>query len=109
MAHRQHEQPIPKSYTELLVKDITVSHYPSTSPVATDVIIVTLNRPKQRNAFTRDMMSFFELCYPLFDRDERVKSIVLTGAGDFFCAGADLDIGFNAPGERERVIDHRDR
>ncbi|KAK4498077.1 hypothetical protein PRZ48_010733 [Zasmidium cellare] len=44
----------------------------------------------------------------MFDLDERVKAIVLTGSGDFFCAGADLDIGFNSGGERERLVDHRD-
>lgn len=44
--------------------------------------------------------------YPMFDVDERVKVIVLTGAGKTFCAGADLDIGFQ--GGKERVMDHRD-
>jgi len=41
-----------------------------------------------------------------FDVDERVKVIVLTGAGKTFCAGADLDIGFSS--NRERPADHRD-
>jgi enoyl-CoA hydratase/carnithine racemase len=86
---------IPESYSTLPTKHITVSHYPASSPVATPVIVVTLNRPKQRNAFTIQMMHDFELCYPMFDVDERVKCIVLTGAGKTFCAGADLEIGFN--------------
>jgi hypothetical protein len=43
---------IPQSYTSLPVKDITISHYPASSPVATPIIVVTLNRPKARNAFT---------------------------------------------------------
>ena len=62
---------------------------------------MTLNRPKQRNAFTIQMMHDFELCYPIFDVDERVKCIVLTGAGKTFCAGADLEIGFNSAGTAE--------
>jgi enoyl-CoA hydratase/carnithine racemase len=86
---------VPESYTNLPTKHITVSHYPASSPVATPVVVVTLNRPKQRNAFTIQMMHDFELCYPMFDVDERVKCIVLTGAGKTFCAGADLEIGFN--------------
>ena len=98
---------IPKSYSSLPTKDIKVSHYPEDAPEATPVIVVTLNRPKQRNAFTLQMMADFELCYPLFDVDERVKCIVVTGAGKTFCAGADLDIGFH--GGRERIMDHRDR
>lgn len=99
---------IPETYTSLPLQHIKVSHYPEDAPTATPVVVVTLNRPKQRNAFTDQMMKDFELCYPMFDLDERVKAIVLTGAGDFFCAGADLDIGFRATGERERPIDHRD-
>lgn len=106
---------VPNSYTNIPTKDITVSHYPADSPVATPVIVVTLNRPKARNAFTIQMMSDFELVYPIFDVDERVKCIVLTGnpAGKAFCAGADLDIGFNAASGAEgtvktRIQDSRD-
>ena len=100
---------IPKSYEALPVKDIKVSHYPENAPEATPVVVVTLNRPKQGNAFTIQMMRDFELVYPMFDLDERVKCIVITGAGKIFCAGADLDIGFPSGGERERLVDHRDR
>ncbi len=99
---------LPASYETLPVKDIKVSHYPEAAPEATSVIVVTLNRPKQANAFTLQMMRDFELVYPMFDLDERVKCIVITGAGKFFCAGADLEIGFPSGGDRERTVDHRD-
>jgi enoyl-CoA hydratase/carnithine racemase len=51
---------------------------------------VTLNRPERRNAIGTEMTS--ELLYALEDAhaDERARSIVLTGAGSAFCAGADL-------------------
>lgn len=100
---------IPRSYETLPVKDIKLSHYPEGAPEATQVILVTLNRPKQGNAFTNQMMTDFELVYPMFDLDKRVKAVVITGAGKFFCAGADLEIGFPSEGDRERIIDHRDR
>jgi enoyl-CoA hydratase/carnithine racemase len=102
---------VPESYTNLPTKHIIVSHYPASSPVATPVIVVTLNRPKQRNAFTIQMMHDFELCYPMFDVDERVKCVVLTGAGKTFCAGADLEIGFNGAGtaEGEERVTNKDR
>jgi len=100
---------IPSSYTVLPVKDIKVSHYPQNAPEATSVIVVTLNRPKQGNGFTPQMMRDFELVYPMLDLDERVKCVVITGAGRMFCAGADLEIGFPSSGERERLVDHRDR
>jgi enoyl-CoA hydratase/carnithine racemase len=94
------------SYETLPLTHIKATHHPAGSPSATPVIIVTLNRPKNQNAFTGDMMRDFEQVYPMFDLDERVKVIVLTGAGKTFCAGADLDIGFQ--GGKERVMDHRD-
>jgi enoyl-CoA hydratase/carnithine racemase len=54
------------------------------------------------------MVLDFEKFFPMFDVDERVKVIVLTGAGKTFCAGADLDIGFNNHVERRPATDHRD-
>jgi enoyl-CoA hydratase/carnithine racemase len=55
-----------------------------------DVARVTLNRPERRNAIGTEMTS--ELLYALEDAhaDERARSIVVTGAGNTFCAGADL-------------------
>ncbi|KIW52888.1 hypothetical protein PV05_08501 [Exophiala xenobiotica] len=102
------EVQIPKSYSTLPVRDIKISHYPEHAPEATAVIVITLNRPKQGNAFTIQMMYDLELAYPMFDLDERVKCIVITGAGRTFCAGADLDIGFPSGGEREKLVHHRD-
>jgi enoyl-CoA hydratase/carnithine racemase len=99
---------IPTSYETIPATHIKVSHHPSGSKTATPVVIVTLNRPEKQNTFTREMMDDFEKVYPIFDVDERVKVIVLTGAGKSFCAGADLEIGFNS-GSKERVMDHRDR
>lgn len=101
---------VPESYETVDIKDVKVSHYPAGAPSATPVIIVTLNRPAKQNAYTINMMHSFEKIYPMFDVDERVKVIVLTGAGRTFCAGADLEIGFggvNTQG-RERIMDHRD-
>jgi enoyl-CoA hydratase/carnithine racemase len=55
------------------------------------VLIVTLNRPERRNAWTDDMELQF---YAAIDRavaDEDVRSVLLTGAGDSFCPGMDLE------------------
>ena len=32
--------------------------------------------------------------YKMFEPDQRVRCIVMTGAGKMFCAGMDLEIGF---------------
>lgn len=53
-----------------------------------DVATVTLNRPHQRNALNRRMRD--ELRYFLSDVSPSLKVVVLTGAGDVFCAGMDL-------------------
>ncbi|KAG0646124.1 AF-toxin biosynthesis 3-1 [Hyphodiscus hymeniophilus] len=97
---------IPLSYETLPTTHIALTHQPAGTSSATAVVIVTLNRPKNQNAFTGEMMDDLLRVYAMFDVDERVKVVVLTGAGKTFCAGADLDIGFQ--GGREKVIDHRD-
>ncbi|GME45008.1 Enoyl- hydratase isomerase [Neofusicoccum parvum] len=99
---------VPASYETVPTTHIQVSHYPAGAETATPVVVVTLNRPEKQNAFTVQMMEDFEKVYPMFDVDERVKVVVLTGAGKTFCAGADLEIGFDHA-DRERIMDHRDR
>ena len=58
---------------------------------------ITLNRPDKKNAITMDMWA--ELAR-LFDdiatsQDDRV--LVITGAGDAFCSGADLSGAADGP------------
>ncbi|RAL12033.1 enoyl-CoA hydratase/isomerase family protein [Aspergillus homomorphus CBS 101889] len=98
---------IPTSYETQPTKHIKLSHHPAETSTATPVIIVALNRPEKRNAFTGVMATELEWAFTTLDRDERVKVIILTGAGDTFCAGADLEIGF-PNNKQERPIDHRD-
>lgn len=51
---------------------------------------VTINRPRQRNAMTRDMWRAVALGFTALGSDPAVRGIILTGAGDDFCAGADI-------------------
>lgn len=87
--------PIPHAYTSLPFKDISISHVPASSPSATKVVVLALNRPDKYNAVTGNMMDEMEAAYKLFEKDERVRAIVLTGTGKAFCAGADLEVGFS--------------
>lgn len=85
----------PQSYSQLPFGHIKVSHVPESSPTATPVLVITLNRPDKHNAFTSQMQR--EICqtYEYIENDNRVKVVVITGAGPrSFCAGADLEIGF---------------
>ncbi|KAL6922906.1 hypothetical protein FSHL1_000178 [Fusarium sambucinum] len=84
----------PASYSTLPFKDISVSHVPATCPTVTKVLIVAFNRPEKRNAVTANLLEELESIYRIIDQDERVRAIVLTGKGDAFCAGADLQVGF---------------
>lgn len=54
------------------------------------VVVVTLNRPKQRNAVTYEMWCQLAELFQGFDRDSSIRSIILTGAGSDFSAGADI-------------------
>lgn len=98
---------LPSSYTELPYTQIRLSHVPDTSPTPTPVVLVTLYRPDNHNAFTNTMMTELESAFGLFDADDRVKCIVVTGHGRFFCAGADLSNNTLAGG-LEKPEEHRD-
>jgi enoyl-CoA hydratase/carnithine racemase len=58
--------------------------------VAGGVAVLTLNRPDRLNAFTGRMGNELGAAYAACDGDDRVRAVVLTGAGRGFCAGADL-------------------
>ena len=70
------------------------------------VAVITLDRPQARNAFTGAMGDSLGRAYAHCDVDDEVRVVVVTGAGDAFCAGADLTPAgetFAAPGERAGV------
>ena len=58
--------------------------------VAEPAAIITLNRPKQLNAWTDRMGAEVKHALAQAEDDRRVVAIILTGAGRGFCAGADL-------------------
>lgn len=104
---------LPASYASLPTKAIKLSHVPEHFPSVTKVIVVTLNRPNKYNAWIPQMAEELEMVYKLFDIDDRVRAIVLTGSGKMFCAGADLEVGFptiESKNDREPggARDHRD-
>src|SRR5258708_13509702 len=54
--------------------------------------IVTLNRPKNLNAINNQLLGELAGALEEFDRDEEIRCIVITGAGDrAFAAGADIN------------------
>ena len=54
------------------------------------VALVTLNRPDRHNAFDEAMISELTQALAIIADTPRLRAVVLLGAGESFCAGADL-------------------
>lgn len=57
---------------------------------ANGVATLTLNRPKQRNSLSEDLMRALTAELAAIADDKSVRAVVLAGAGPAFCAGHDL-------------------
>jgi len=55
------------------------------------VATVTLNRPDKHNAFGEELIAELTALLKQLDQDSAVRVLVLTGAGESFSAGADLN------------------
>jgi enoyl-CoA hydratase/carnithine racemase len=54
------------------------------------IATLTLNRPRQYNAMSRELLEALHAAIDALGRDEAVRVVVITGAGRAFCAGHDL-------------------
>ena len=67
--------------------------------------VVTMNRPEQRNALSRELRMRLVEAFGMLGKDPVVRVIVVTGAGKAFCAGLDLkelgQLGISAGGTGE--------
>lgn len=76
--------------------------YQTEGPLA----ILTIDRPQRRNAIDRDTAAALAEGFRRFDADDQLSVAILTGAGDCFCAGADLAaIGEGRPNRVDREGD----
>jgi len=55
-----------------------------------NVLLITLNRPEKKNALTMEMYGAVEQALRRAEQESGIKVVVLTGAGDLFCAGNDI-------------------
>ena len=83
------------------------SDNPKERPVTYDTLVLerrdhiawlTLNRPDQLNAFDLPMIEAWRAALEAAEADDRVKVIVVTGAGRAVCASGDC-------GERAKMIE----
>ena len=60
-----------------------------------DTFVISLNRPEKLNAFTKTMQDELIKVFDHTDQNDDIKSVVITGEGRAYCAGADLVDGPN--------------
>lgn len=70
------------------------------------VAVVTLNRPERRNAFDELMIAQLAETFETLKGADHVRIVFVRGAGEIFCAGADID-WMRRGGERT-VADNED-
>lgn len=64
-------------------------------------LVVTMNRPEARNALSGEMMALMSDAWDRANSDPDVLAVILTGAGGYFCAGADLkSMSSSAPSDK---------
>ncbi len=84
--------------------------YEASEAIAT----ITLNRPDKMNAYTLVMDDELRDALNRADSDDDIRAVIVTGAGDAYCAGADLSSASTAFDHRARGLEdtletHRDR
>jgi enoyl-CoA hydratase len=70
------------------------------------VVTVTIDRPQARNAVNAETAGRLAECFRRFAADQTLSAAVLTGAGNYFCAGFDLKAV--ADGEPNRLSEDGD-
>ena len=77
-----------------------------------DTFVISLNRPEKLNAFTKTMQDELIKVFDYTDQSDDIKSVVITGEGRAYCAGADLVDGpntFNYSEEGNRLSNDGNR
>lgn len=69
---------------------VAVEPYLLQSRDGAGVVTLTLNRPQQFNALSREMMTALQGALDEIAQDPGIRVVVLAGAGKAFCAGHDL-------------------
>ena len=69
------------------------------------VAIVSINRHERRNTLAASTLDALDKAFDELEGDSAVRVVIVTGAGGkAFCAGADLEQGFDATPENVRAI-----
>jgi enoyl-CoA hydratase len=66
-----------------------------------DVVILTMNNPRRKNALTPAMITLMARAWEEIDADDAIRVAILTGAGSSYCVGGDLADGWMVKGAKE--------
>ncbi|CEO58394.1 hypothetical protein PMG11_03123 [Penicillium brasilianum] len=99
---------IPDTYVTALDSPIRISNFPDSACGVTTIQVLTLNRPDKLNAFTPGMIDSLIAFFSTVDVDDRVKVVILTGAGRAFSAGIDLNGDHSQEKNKVRPTEMRD-
>lgn len=99
---------LPDTYVNAPDSAIRISNSPDSACGVTPIQVVTLNRPDKLNAITRGMIDALITFFLTVDVDDRVKVVILTGAGRVFSAGIDLNGDFSQAKNELRPSEMRD-
>lgn len=72
--------------------------------ITDEILTLTLNRPEKMNAFTVEMAKELISAFEEASEDDEVSVVIVTGAGNAFCAGMDLSAGANVFGLNEELL-----
>jgi enoyl-CoA hydratase/carnithine racemase len=76
--------------------------------VKDQVATITLNRPDRMNAWSPQLAADLSAALGACEDDDRVRAVVVTGAGKAFCAGADLGRGGDTFAGRPQGLERRE-
>src|SRR5262245_61109278 len=71
------------------------------------VATLTLNRPAKRNAFDEELIDELAATFRTLRGDDDIRVVFLRGAGETFCAGADIE-WMRRQGARDREDNEKD-
>jgi enoyl-CoA hydratase/carnithine racemase len=75
------------------------------------IATITLDRPERKNAFTFEMIDAWTAALVECRRNDAVRVVIVTGAGDAFCSGGDIvemkDRLKNPPAQRKNELFNR--
>ena len=68
-----------------------------------NIAIIKFNRPERYNAVNQDVIDCLNDCFDQIEKNEKVRSVVITGNGKGFCSGADMSVfGENVTAEQRK-------